>query len=419
MNARRLLVVCALAAIGMGDAGLAGADTLYLKDGRKLAAPIRQRTDRAVTLDWYGVPVTYWLNEIERIEPGDPETAEASLTPAAAPVPAAAAAPAVPAPSAPRPAPAMPAAKVLALPTQPPIVRRAPVPPALPARGRPDPAADLIDEILQRSGMLEQLAHARPLIEDRLAQHDDAQPSPAPDRMVRDALARAFSASALAAVVRARFLKTAEPYQDSAVLGWLRSPQAQRMIAYELGAASPSAGDVGAFAAELQAHQPGERRLQLIRRLNAATHASEDARAVNLAVADAVLRVLDPSTRTTASGRGLAQDSAPRADAEGPRALPVGLHAADPAHRRPAGWNAELEQIRAQSEGLLSHQTELYFLFAYRAVSDDALEAYIRFWESELGRTFHARSTAALLESLTEAGEAAARDVQAAGGGGR
>ena len=386
MNARRLLVVCALAAIGMGDAGLAGADTLYLRDGRKLAAPIRQRTDRAVTLDWYGVPVTYWLNEIERIEPGDPETAEASLTPAAAPVPAAAAAPAVPAPSAPRPAPAMPAAKALALPTQPPIVRRAPVPPALPARGRPDPAADLIDEILQRSGMLEQLAHARPLIEDRLAQHDDAQPSPAPDRMVRDALARAFSASALAAVVRARFLKTAEPYQDSAVLGWLRSPQAQRMIAYELGAASPSAGDVGTFAAELQAHQPGERRLQLIRRLNAATHASEDARAVNLAVADAVLRVLD---------------------------------AADPAHRRPAGWNAELEQIRAQSEGLLSHQTDLYFLFAYRAVSDDALEAYIRFWESELGRTFHARSTAALLESLTEAGEAAARDVQAAGGGGR
>ena len=34
----------------------------------------------------------------------------------------------------------------------------------------------------------------------------------------------------------------------------------------------------------------------------------------------------DPSTRATASGRGLAQDSAPRAEAEVPRAMPVGLH---------------------------------------------------------------------------------------------
>ena len=36
--------------------------------------------------------------------------------------------------------------------------------------------------------------------------------------------------------------------------------------------------------------------------------------------------VCDPSTRATASGRGLAQDSAPRAQEEVPRALPVGLH---------------------------------------------------------------------------------------------
>ena len=33
-----------------------------------------------------------------------------------------------------------------------------------------------------------------------------------------------------------------------------------------------------------------------------------------------------PSTRATASGRGLAQDSAPRAESQRPRALPVGLH---------------------------------------------------------------------------------------------
>ena len=37
---------------------------------------------------------------------------------------------------------------------------------------------------------------------------------------------------------------------------------------------------------------------------------------------------VDPSTRTMASGRGLARDSAPRAERKVPRALPVGLHTA-------------------------------------------------------------------------------------------
>src|SRR3989338_5700829 len=38
------------------------------------------------------------------------------------------------------------------------------------------------------------------------------------------------------------------------------------------------------------------------------------------------MRGFDPSTRTTASGRGLARDSALRAGRKVPRALPAGLH---------------------------------------------------------------------------------------------
>ena len=50
----------------------------------------------------------------------------------------------------------------------------------------------------------------------------------------------------------------------------------------------------------------------------------------------------DPSTRATASGRGLAQDSAPRAWEKVPRALPVGLHR--PAGRRPGLCRVLAEQ---------------------------------------------------------------------------
>jgi len=53
----------------------------------------------------------------------------------------------------------------------------------------------------------------------------------------------------------------------------------------------------------------------------------------------------DPSTRATASGRGLAQDSAPRAHSEVPRALPVGLHATLDLYEGPLPLFVELAKL--------------------------------------------------------------------------
>lgn len=44
------------------------AETIYLKDGRKVEAKITQRSKNSVTIDWYGVPLTYWFDEIDHIE---------------------------------------------------------------------------------------------------------------------------------------------------------------------------------------------------------------------------------------------------------------------------------------------------------------------------------------------------------------
>ena len=49
---------------------MAGAETIHLKDGRTLEAQIIRQTDKTVTVDWYGVPLTYWRDAIVGIEKG-------------------------------------------------------------------------------------------------------------------------------------------------------------------------------------------------------------------------------------------------------------------------------------------------------------------------------------------------------------
>jgi len=45
----------------------AQADTIYLKDGKRVDAKITSQTDKAVVVDWYGVPITYWRDQIDRV----------------------------------------------------------------------------------------------------------------------------------------------------------------------------------------------------------------------------------------------------------------------------------------------------------------------------------------------------------------
>ena len=56
----------------------AGAETIHLKDGRTIDAQIIRQTDKAVTIDWYGVPLTYWRDGIVGIEEGKGPQASAA-----------------------------------------------------------------------------------------------------------------------------------------------------------------------------------------------------------------------------------------------------------------------------------------------------------------------------------------------------
>lgn len=51
---------------------LVRAEMIHLKDGTRVEAAIIRRDAKSVTVDWYGVPITYWQDEIEQIEEGMP-----------------------------------------------------------------------------------------------------------------------------------------------------------------------------------------------------------------------------------------------------------------------------------------------------------------------------------------------------------
>ncbi len=56
------------------------AETIYLKDGRKVQGKITRRSEKSITVDWYGVPITYWLDEIEKVENDQSATAAEQTT---------------------------------------------------------------------------------------------------------------------------------------------------------------------------------------------------------------------------------------------------------------------------------------------------------------------------------------------------
>lgn len=320
-----------------------------MKDGRRIEAPVRARTERSVTLDWYGVPVTYEMDDIARVEPGTG--------------------------SGPQMTAAAPAQPVI---TGPPTGR----PGTRSAEAAPPPAAAeaLVDELLQRAGLLAQLGQVPALVEARLSQHRGLLAPERYDRL-RALLREAYRPEALSRVIRARFLQAFDPHRYGVVVGWLRAPHVEQAVAAELQAGDPASWqELTAFAGQLLQAPPSERRVALIRRLNDATRASEESRDVTLAVAEGVHRILG---------------------------------SVDPAGAlsRPEAWRAEAEQIRIQSAERLAHQTELFFLFTYRGIPDEALARYVNFWASDLGAWFHQRSTDALLESLAQAASMAVQEL--------
>ncbi len=51
--------------------GYVSAETIYLKNGRSVTGTIIEKTDRQIKIDIDGFPLTYYLDEVDRIESGE------------------------------------------------------------------------------------------------------------------------------------------------------------------------------------------------------------------------------------------------------------------------------------------------------------------------------------------------------------
>jgi len=54
---------------------VASAETIHLKNGQRIEAKILKQDRGTVVVDWYGVPVTYWPDQIDHITSGAPPAA--------------------------------------------------------------------------------------------------------------------------------------------------------------------------------------------------------------------------------------------------------------------------------------------------------------------------------------------------------
>jgi hypothetical protein len=194
-----------------------------------------------------------------------------------------------------------------------------------------------------------------------------------------NALQRAGRHAFQAAKMRNRALATmknsCDPELAQEVLDWLLSPLGQEITALEsIQFSSKTVQEVQTFAKQLQSNPPPQERYNLIRRLDAATGASEK----NVEVALEIL----VQTATAMQG----------AFSKG------GKISVEEMRRQMALRRPQLEEDAKKT-------TQVSLTYLYRTLTDRELERYVSFSESKTGTAYHKMAFEALMAALSEAAE--------------
>jgi hypothetical protein len=290
-------------------------------------------------------------------EPPPPEPAPAPAVirepaPIAAPVPAPVPEPVAPPPSR-QPAPAEPAPAPVAPPVPPP-------PAAVPVVEPPPPAAnqtDFVEISLDGSGLRSSVAsytqttHLLSFLDKgRLAEID----VPALDQILSEQFQPGAFYSAIGDQIRTNYA----PERLPDLVAWLRSPVTKKMAELERHALRPESRDeLVAFAQGLSKSPPVEARLLLAHRLY------DSNRACDLEVEATIALV---HTVALAIGPALPKDK---------RYSKTELDRA-------------LGSVKSRYRSIMKNARLVHYLFAYQSVSDEELEQYVGFLESETGKWF-------------------------------
>jgi hypothetical protein len=247
---------------------------------------------------------------------------------------------------------------------------------------QPDRQAEAraLDELLQRSGLQVQLESLTAGIRAQFVRAHRKQSRQ--DRVTIDQIVvRHFAAETLYAAITLEFQKNLEPERLAKALAWYDSPLGMRVTGQELAALV--AGGAPEAVADLERNRPSPRRLDLIERLDAAGGASETTVDVTVAIVRSLTVAFQPGLPS------VARLTREQLDSQISRAR-----------------NRTLEDMRRVC--LVS------MLLAYRALSDDELDRYVQFVESEGGQWYMSVMNNALLTAVDAAADATASELATA-----
>lgn len=245
---------------------------------------------------------------------------------------------------------------------------------------QPADQARVLDDLLQRSGLRGQLGSLTAGIRAQFRRAHRNQSSQ--DRITIDRIvAERFSAETLYSRIKVEFQRNIDSGRLEKALAWYDSPLGKRITAHEL-AALVAAGGAEAVA-DLEQNRPSSRRLDLIERLDEGGRASETTVDITVAIVRSLTVAFQPGLPAVA---GLSRDQLDRQIAQ--------------------ARNRTLEDMRRVC--LVS------MLLVYRSLSDEELDQYVQFVESEAGQWYMSVMNSALLTAINAAADTTASELAAA-----
>ena len=250
------------------------------------------------------------------------------------------------------------------------------------AQDTPASQEALIEQVITLSGLQEQVDQIPAQVQATLQQMQsgvDPQAYAAANRM----LPQAYRRDALHQSVKTVFRRQFNQEKLSQVLAWLSSPLVRKITRLEGEAAKPEAlQDMQAFAASLPSNPPSPRRSTLIEQLDETTDATKLAVDTGIAQADAMVTAFD---------------------------------AMQPPEKRspPKERERTLQLMRQQAREPTQQFIRQLLLFSYRTLTDEEVQQYLGFYQSDVGRWFHGLAGDALREAMVEASARAGQLIAA------
>jgi hypothetical protein len=216
------------------------------------------------------------------------------------------------------------------------------------------PAGDLAEWVLEESGLRQEVAqYVRTT--SLLAFLDKSRLEELDTEALSAILLRTFTAPPFLRAIGGQYRSQMTVDRNESLVEWLRSPVARKMVSLQgQSAASDAREKLLAFAGGLKASPPSQTRLELVHRLFNATEASDVEVETTMTIVKSLAEALNPSL-------------------------------SPPKRFRKEDLERALENVKATYLGVMKNARIVQYLFVFQSATDQDVEQYVKFWESEPG----------------------------------